>query len=103
MHGATEFNDFSALTFDVADDEVIRVENSALRPERGTVETRHGGGRMSCCDATNTSPLETLPAGLSSLPRQLRGFPDVRRDLLRALRDGGSARRTGVPRATISG
>ena len=44
---------------------------------------------MSCCDVTHTSPLETLPAGLSALPRQLRGFPEVRRDLLRALRDGG--------------
>src|SRR5262245_58550891 len=43
---------------------------------------------MSCCDAPRTSPLETLPAGLSSLPRQVRGFPEVRRDLLRAIRDG---------------
>ena len=40
---------------------------------------------MSCCDARPGSPLETLPAGLSSLPRQLRDFPEVRRDLLRAL------------------
>jgi len=40
---------------------------------------------MSCCDPRPGSPLETLPAGLSSLPRQLRGFPEVRRDLLRAL------------------
>jgi len=40
---------------------------------------------MSCCDPPQTSPLETLPAGLSALPRQLRGFAEVRRDLLRAL------------------
>ena len=40
---------------------------------------------MSCCDPRTASPLETLPAGLSSLPRQLRGFAEVRRDLLRAL------------------
>lgn len=40
---------------------------------------------MSCCDPEKASPLETLPAGLSSLPRQVRGFPEVRRDLLRAL------------------
>ena len=40
---------------------------------------------MSCCDPPQTSPLETLPSGLSALPRQLRGFAEVRRDLLRAL------------------
>lgn len=40
---------------------------------------------MNCCDRDKVSPLETLPAGLSSLPRQLRGFAEVRRDLLRAL------------------
>jgi hypothetical protein len=40
---------------------------------------------MSCCDPEKASPLETMPAGLSSLPRQFRGFPEVRRDLLRAL------------------
>lgn len=40
---------------------------------------------MSCCDPEKASPLETLPAGLSSLPRQFRGFSEVRRDLLRAL------------------
>jgi hypothetical protein len=44
VHGATEFRDFSALTFEVADDEVIRVENSALTPERGTVEIVIEGG-----------------------------------------------------------
>jgi predicted phage baseplate assembly protein len=45
---------------------------------------------MSCCDESGQSPLETIPAGLSKLPRQLRGFAEVRRDLLRALgRDPG--------------
>ncbi len=39
---------------------------------------------MSCCGKKDPS-LETLAAGLSTLPRQLRGFPEVRRDLLRAL------------------
>ena len=39
---------------------------------------------MSCCDPP-ADPLETLPAGLTALPRQLRGFAEVRRDLLRAL------------------
>lgn len=40
---------------------------------------------MSCCDPPQASPLETLPSGLSALPRQLRGFAEVRRDLLRAI------------------
>jgi hypothetical protein len=40
---------------------------------------------MSSGDPTKESPLESLPAGLSTLPRQLRGFAEVRRDLLRAL------------------
>jgi hypothetical protein len=40
---------------------------------------------MSCCDRPNASPLETLAAALTSLPRQLRGFAEVRRDLLKAL------------------
>src|SRR5262245_9665913 len=40
---------------------------------------------MSCCDPPQASALETLPSGLSALPRQLRGFAEVRRDLLRAL------------------
>jgi hypothetical protein len=44
VHGATEFRDFTALTFEVADDEVILVENSPLRPERGTVEIVMEGG-----------------------------------------------------------
>src|SRR6185369_9261259 len=37
VHGATEFKEFEALAFEVADDEVIRVENSASRPERGSL------------------------------------------------------------------
>jgi predicted phage baseplate assembly protein len=36
-HGVTEFHDFEAMTREVADDELIRVENSPLRPERGSV------------------------------------------------------------------
>jgi hypothetical protein len=43
-HGVTEFTPFQALSFDVADDELIRVENSALRPERGTVSLVLEGG-----------------------------------------------------------
>jgi hypothetical protein len=38
-----------------------------------------------CCDDHEVSPLEVLPAGLPTLPRQLRGFPELRRDLLAAL------------------
>ena len=40
-----------------------------------------------CCDKDKGSPLETLSAGLDSLPRQLRGFPEVREALLAALGD----------------
>ena len=40
-----------------------------------------------CCRKPEGSPLETLPAGLDRLPRQLRGFPEVRSDLLAALVD----------------
>ncbi|MDT5156603.1 MAG: hypothetical protein QOH51_960 [Acidobacteriota bacterium] len=36
-------------------------------------------------DPSKETPLESLTAGLSTLPRQLRGFAEVRRDLLRAL------------------
>ena len=44
---------------------------------------------MSCCDPP-TESLESLPSGLSTLPRQSRGFAEVRRDLLRAIgRDPG--------------
>jgi hypothetical protein len=38
-----------------------------------------------CCDDHEVSPLEVLPAGLPTLPRQLRGFAELRRDLLAAL------------------
>ena len=43
-HGVTEFRAFEALTFEIADDEVIRVENSPLRPERGSVNIVMEGG-----------------------------------------------------------
>jgi hypothetical protein len=43
-HGMTEFKEFEALAFDVADDELIRVENSALRPERGSLTLELEGG-----------------------------------------------------------
>jgi hypothetical protein len=43
-HGMTEFRKFEALTFEIANDEVIRVENSPLRPERGTVTIILEGG-----------------------------------------------------------
>lgn len=38
-----------------------------------------------CCEQDQGSVLETLPAGLATLPRQLRSFSDVRRELLAAL------------------
>lgn len=43
-HGVTEFHDFEALAFEVADDELIRVENSPLKPERGSVILNLEGG-----------------------------------------------------------
>ncbi len=43
-HGVTEFIDFESLAFEVADDELIRVENSALRPESGSVILEMKGG-----------------------------------------------------------
>jgi hypothetical protein len=43
-HGVTEFHDFEALALEVADDELIRVENSALKPERGSVKLVLEGG-----------------------------------------------------------
>ena len=43
-HGVTEFKPFTAMAFTVADDELIRVENSALRPERGIVTLDVEGG-----------------------------------------------------------
>jgi hypothetical protein len=38
-----------------------------------------------CCETDTRSPLEEIPAGLSALPRQVAGFPEVRRALLEAL------------------
>ncbi len=43
-HGVTEFHDFEALVFEVADDELIRVENAPLRPERGMLVLITEGG-----------------------------------------------------------
>jgi len=43
-HGVTEFHDFEGLAFEVADDELIRVENAPLRPERGIVTLLTEGG-----------------------------------------------------------
>jgi hypothetical protein len=43
-HGATEFKAFEDLAFAVADDELVRVENSALRPERGSLTLELEGG-----------------------------------------------------------
>ena len=43
-HGATEFKEFEALAIEVADDELVRVENSALRPERGSLTLELEGG-----------------------------------------------------------
>ena len=43
-HGVTEFSDFDALTFEVAGDQVIRLENSSLRPERGSLNLSFEGG-----------------------------------------------------------
>lgn len=38
-----------------------------------------------CCDESSGSPLELIAAGLATLPRQLRTFPEIRRDLLAML------------------
>jgi hypothetical protein len=43
-HGVTDYVDFTALAYEVADDELIRVENSPLRPERGSVTLNLEGG-----------------------------------------------------------
>ncbi|MDT5156602.1 MAG: hypothetical protein QOH51_959 [Acidobacteriota bacterium] len=43
-HGVTDFKDFEALAYAIADDELIRVENSALRAERGSVTLLLEGG-----------------------------------------------------------
>ncbi|MBI1356588.1 MAG: hypothetical protein GC160_19780 [Acidobacteria bacterium] len=46
-----------------------------------------------CCDSKPSSPLELLPSGLSSLPRQLAAFPEVRRQLLERLANPDDAAR----------
>ncbi len=46
-----------------------------------------------CCDSNKESPLETLPAGLTSLPRQLVGFAEVRQRLLERLSNPNDAER----------
>ncbi len=43
-HGVTAYEPFSSLSFDVADDEVIRLDNDALRPERGSLSLLFEGG-----------------------------------------------------------
>jgi hypothetical protein len=43
-HGVTEFKEFEALAFEVADDELLRLENSPLRPERGSLTLELEGG-----------------------------------------------------------
>ncbi len=35
-----------------------------------------------CCKRANSSPLEVMASGLRTLPRQLRGFPEIRQALL---------------------
>jgi hypothetical protein len=49
-----------------------------------------------CCDSNNESPLETLPAGLASLPRQLVGFAEIRQRLLERLSNPDDAERSEV-------
>jgi hypothetical protein len=49
-----------------------------------------------CCDTGNESPLETLPAGLTSLPRQLVGFAEIRQRLLERLSNPDDAERREV-------
>ncbi len=46
-----------------------------------------------CCEPKSNSPLELLPAGLSSLPRQLAAFPEIRQQLLEKLADPDNAER----------
>src|SRR6185312_5322281 len=40
-------------------------------------DTRTGGRRMTCTEPPEESALESLPAGLTALPRQVRGFAEV--------------------------
>ncbi|MBI1356587.1 MAG: hypothetical protein GC160_19775 [Acidobacteria bacterium] len=44
VHGVTDFVDFDSLTFEVADDELIRLENTRLAPERGSLRLSMEGG-----------------------------------------------------------
>lgn len=41
--------------------------------------------KVTCCDPDPTHPLDRIDAGLDTLPRQLRTFAEVRRDLLDAV------------------
>lgn len=49
-----------------------------------------------CCDDKRPFPLETLPAGLAVIPRQLAGFPEIRQRLLERLADAGNVSRHGA-------
>lgn len=44
IHGVTDFAPFTDFTFDVADDELIRLENSRQFPERGSLQLFMVGG-----------------------------------------------------------
>lgn len=44
IHGATDFEPFTSMEFDVADNELIRLENSPLYPERGSLSLACSGG-----------------------------------------------------------
>ena len=44
IHGVTDFEPFDALTFEVGADELIRLENVASRPERGSLRLNLAGG-----------------------------------------------------------
>lgn len=46
-----------------------------------------------CCDHKRPHPLETMPAWLSVIPRQLSGFPEIRQRLLERLADADNAAR----------
>ena len=44
IHGVTEFESLDALNFEVAADELIRLENVGSRPERGSLQLTLTGG-----------------------------------------------------------
>ena len=44
VHGVTDFAAFDSLAFEVADDQLIRLENSRLHPERGSLNLAMTGG-----------------------------------------------------------